>query len=179
MQIKKLRKQTIIYGAITLAIMVFIFVQSAMPDYLSEEESNILVVFITNLLEKTGRTVSNEELISFLVRKAAHFTEYAILGASLFLTSYSLNRTVSALKGKRPWHEGILYLFSWLIGTIYAGTDELHQLFVPGRYGQFRDVLIDSAGLALGILITMIICRAKSQKVQKLGGANDLFTENE
>ena len=38
---------------------------------------------------------------------------------------------------------------------IYAISDEIHQLFVPGRSGQVRDVLIDSAGSLLGIIIVM------------------------
>ena len=37
----------------------------------------------------------------------------------------------------------------------YAISDEVHQLFVPGRAGQVRDVLIDSAGSLLGIIIIM------------------------
>ena len=47
------------------------------------------------------------------------------------------------------------YLLAFLICVIYAISDEIHQLFVPGRAGQVRDVLIDSAGSLLGIIIVM------------------------
>jgi VanZ family protein len=39
-----------------------------------------------------------------------------------------------------------------LLGVeVYAATDEVHQLFVPGRFGTFHDVLIDTTGGALGL----------------------------
>ena len=41
----------------------------------------------------------------------------------------------------------------WVITTAYAGTDELHQLFVPGRSGQVSDVLLDSAGALIGLAV--------------------------
>ena len=45
-------------------------------------------------------------------------------------------------------------LFSaWLTASAYAATDEFHQLFVPGRSGQISDVILDSAGAALGVLL--------------------------
>lgn len=150
-----------IFLTVTIAVMALIFIQSAMPDYISSEESNIIVIFITSVIEKTGKTVSNRELIEFLVRKAAHFTEYALFGASLFAT-------VRAFLGKRFVEKGkggnrLLYLISWILGTLYAVTDEVHQLFVPGRYGKWTDVVIDSAGLALGALICLMIFRNRSR----------------
>ena len=44
-------------------------------------------------------------------------------------------------------------MHSIMLGLVYAASDEIHQLYVPGRAGQFRDVLIDSAGVLLGICI--------------------------
>ena len=49
------------------------------------------------------------------------------------------------------------YPLAFLICVIYAISDEIHQLFVPGRAGQVRDVLIDSAGSFLGIIIVMAL----------------------
>jgi len=40
---------------------------------------------------------------------------------------------------------------------VYAATDEFHQLFVPGRSGQVKDVLLDSCGAAVGVLILMLV----------------------
>ena len=41
--------------------------------------------------------------------------------------------------------------------TEYAMTDEFHQLFVPGRSGQVRDVLLDSCGAAVGVLLVLFV----------------------
>jgi VanZ family protein len=68
-----------------------------------------------------------------LLRKAAHFTEYAILGALL----------LRALGRELP---------AFAAGVLYAVSDELHQHFVSGRHASPVDVLIDAAGIALGIL---------------------------
>ena len=46
--------------------------------------------------------------------------------------------------------------------------DEIHQVFVPGRFGQIRDVIIDSMGVAMGIVILHIIMKASDRrKAQK------------
>ena len=39
----------------------------------------------------------------------------------------------------------------WLIAALYAASDEIHQLFVPGRSGQLSDVILDSAGALAGV----------------------------
>ena len=78
----------------------------------------------------------------FWVRKAAHFTEYALLGAALNAhLHYVLPRRIVPV--------------SWGIATLYAMTDELHQMFVGGRGPAVRDVCIDSAGALTGALIGM------------------------
>lgn len=78
----------------------------------------------------------------FLVRKSAHFLVYAGLG---FLLCWGF----SSFSWRRRKEAG----WAWLAGTFYAATDEFHQLFVAGRSGQLRDVLLDSAGVLAGILV--------------------------
>src|SRR3954463_15580844 len=68
-----------------------------------------------------------------VLRKFAHMTEYALL--------FVLWRR--ALAGPTPW-------VAAAIAVGYAITDELHQTRVEGRHGAPVDVLIDSAGVALG-----------------------------
>jgi VanZ family protein len=67
-----------------------------------------------------------------LLRKGAHVTEYAILGALLLR---ALGRETPALA----------------VGIAYAATDELHQHFVRGRHASPFDVLIDAVGVAAGL----------------------------
>ena len=50
-------------------------------------------------------------------------------------------------------------IFSGLLGVIYAISDEIHQLFIPGRGGRVQDVCIDSIGVFLGIFILSFIIK--------------------
>jgi VanZ family protein len=131
---------------LTIMIMAFIFIQSALPADLSEEESGMIVKAISGLLG------TDPERTSFVVRKCAHFTEYLCLGVSLSWTVKDL----AERPGRHPFA-----LFPWIIGTVYAVTDELHQALVPGRSCELRDVVIDSVGVAAGVLILSIVKKAR------------------
>jgi hypothetical protein len=54
---------------------------------------------------------------------------------------------------------GAGFILPFLIGVLYAVSDEIHQTFVPGRAGQLRDVLIDSCGVLAGICIIKVLRR--------------------
>jgi VanZ family protein len=69
-----------------------------------------------------------------VLRKGAHVTEYAVLGALLYR---AMAREAAALAA----------------GIAYAATDEIHQHFVQGRHASPVDVAIDAVGVALGMLI--------------------------
>ena len=60
-------------------------------------------------------------------------------------------------------------LIPWAVATVYAATDEFHQLFVPGRSGQISDVLLDSAGVMAGLLVLAAVrsCRKSAGNFQK------------
>ena len=79
-----------IHLILTIAVMLFIFIQSAMPGHVSGAESYFFVRFIS------GLTGVEEESLSFIVRKAAHFTEFMALGICLALNVTDALRT----KGK-------------------------------------------------------------------------------
>ena len=69
-----------------------------------------------------------------VLRKCAHVTEYAVLGALLYR---ALGREAPALA----------------LGVAYAASDEFHQNFVRGRHPSPIDVGIDAVGIALGMLL--------------------------
>jgi len=71
-----------------------------------------------------------------LVRKLAHFTEYAVLTVLWW-------RALRGLGARFP------LAIAMAISLGYAATDEFHQTFVDGRRGTPVDVLIDSAGIAI------------------------------
>ena len=116
--------------------------------YLSHQqavESNSLSTGITErivaIIERVAFGIE-VDLVHFnhLIRKSAHFFAYLVLG---ILVSNALNS-----------HGYAGFKLFWVamgICVLYAISDEVHQLFVPGRAGQVRDVLIDSAGAVVGI----------------------------
>lgn len=79
-----------------------------------------------------------------IIRKVAHFSIYTLVGLLLmsFVSTYDLQ------ENKR-------IMISLGIGALYATSDEIHQLFVPGRSGQMSDVILDSMGVLLGILMVL------------------------
>ena len=139
---KGLTSKAKLHIILTLAVMVFIFVQSALPGEVSGAESNVIVQFVS------GLTGIPAESLGLFVRKAAHFTEFMILGMCLTLNV----KDRLLLKGS-SLDFGRLWPASWLIATAYAATDEIHQLFVPERACAFADVCIDSCGAALGAVV--------------------------
>lgn len=75
-------------------------------------------------------------LLDFIIKKNAHFFEFFIL----FLLLYN------ALPKKN-------HHLAFLIALLYAFSDEIHQLFVPGRTASLRDVLIDSLGITTALIL--------------------------
>ena len=157
-----------IHITVTILIMAFIFIQSALPGDLSGAESNVLVELITRIFK------IDSETLSFIVRKIAHFTEYLILGVFLALDArdfagrrrdpaYGMGQGLRQRSEHGPWQESAasatvsLWLIAYLIGTLYAVTDEFHQSFVPGRSCELRDMMIDSAGVAAGALVLLLM----------------------
>lgn len=139
---------------LTVLIMLFIFCQSALPAELSQQEGGVVVRFLA------GVTGLEEGLVSFIVRKGAHFLEYLGLGISLFWTVRDLRmkhgRVPDGLAGRAV-------LVPWVVGVLYAVTDEVHQYFVPGRSCELRDVLIDACGVAAGVAIVWVWRRRKAE----------------
>jgi len=73
--------------------------------------------------------------------KVLHFLEYFIFGILLIRSGLSLNRRLTPRA---------MLIVVFIIGILYAATDELHQGFVPGRDMNFWDWLADSIGVAAG-----------------------------
>lgn len=98
----------------------------------------------------SGKDISDNEklLVSVdkIVRKLAHYTLYTVGGVLIISFAYTMDKTQK---------EKILY--SLAFGICFVITDEVHQLFVPGRTGRLLDVGIDTLGIITGILIFLII----------------------
>ena len=141
-----------------------------------------------------ARQLELQRSISFPVRKGAHLTEYTILGVLLTLTVSSWNKTAEKMSGgtelpsridrsagmetpagtqaAKPSDPALVKIWTKTaaialsVGFLYAVSDEVHQIFVPGRAGQLRDVLIDTTGVLLGIfLCSLFFKKACSERV--------------
>ena len=97
------------------------------------------VIFVFSSIPSLGTGLGAWDTI---LRKGAHMTEYAILGALLLR---ALGRELPALA----------------VGIAYAITDEIHQHFVSGRHASPVDVLIDTAGVAIGVYIVTSLLRPR------------------
>ena len=114
--------------------MIFIFIMSHTSAVSSSNQSGFIVNFINNILK-----IDNVELLETLIRKLAHLFEYFILG--ILMINYFKNYNIKNY---------ILILV--ILCFIYACTDEIHQLFIPGRDGNIKDVFIDTFGSFIGII---------------------------
>lgn len=119
--------------------MIIIFIMSSFDADASSNQSGLIVNFISSIFK-----IKNIELLSFIVRKLAHFMEYFILGILFVRVIINYNKKI--------------YL-AYIFGIMYACLDEFHQLFVSGRSGQIFDIFVDCTGLILGIIITNIILK--------------------
>jgi len=143
----------IILIILIIANCTTIFCFSAQGADKSNNSSGRVVNTIIEILPNT-KNLSNEEKeqvkekITKPIRKIAHFSIYTCLGFLLF----SLFRTYK-LKAK------FRFTYSFILGFLYACSDEIHQKFVGGRSSEITDVLIDSLGVLFGIFISFIMCK--------------------
>lgn len=93
------------------------------------------------------------EVMVYPIRKSAHFTIYLCLGILVFLFCETFN-----IENYKKILASLMFSF------IYACTDEIHQLFVPGRSGEIGDVFIDTSGALLGIMIVYTIYKILKRK---------------
>ena len=130
----------IFWGLASLGCMTVIFYMSHKPAVESAEMSGFIVEWL--LAHGVGSKAADS--LDFAVRKCAHMAEFFILTYCLsFLFIYI----------KKNCYMGIRIL-AIITAVIYAISDEIHQLFVPGREGKVSDVLIDSIGtvIAFGVI---------------------------
>lgn len=141
--------------------MTWIFTLSAQNSTKSDSLSGTTIRITAQTVDPEFKQLPQKEQDKIIVnwqniaRKSAHVLLYFVLGilSMVLLLQYPLNMN------RRFW----LALF---IAVIYAGSDELHQLFVSGRGCRLTDVGIDTAGAMLGILLVIKLSRIWSNTVK-------------
>ena len=139
-------KNKIIY-IVLIVWMIIIFLFSSMnADNSNSKSKGIIksIVEVTNNvfnLNMNNKKIDNiVKNLNYPIRKCAHVTEYLILGILLMEAFYNKN------------NKKIIYLILSII-FIYACTDEFHQAFT-GRTSKFLDVIIDTLGGSLGVILS-------------------------
>jgi VanZ family protein len=135
------------YWLPVLLWMVFIFIGST--DLMSAEHTSR---FIGPILRWLSPDVSDATITSvqLVVRKCAHLTEYAILGALLYR---ALRR-----------HRARVFGVAFLIAASYAALDEFHQSFVTTRTASPWDSAIDCIGALIGILLFRAVSQRRNPR---------------
>lgn len=142
--------------------MVMIFSFSAQnAEESSETSSTVIENVLGVVMPKEEITPEVVKKYQFPFRKVAHFGIYMLLG---FCLANAFDNTI-----KKKWY--ISYPSALLAGALYAISDEWHQNFSDGRGPSAIDVLIDSSGALLGILIFIgfvyLYNYIKARKTQK------------
>lgn len=139
---------------ITLLILnlIFIWGNSLLPGEISGAFSG----WVKNLLSYFIPGEGDPQTGHGLLRKIAHFMEFGCLGMILCW--------LHAMLGKKPW-------YSLIYSILVACTDEGIQCLVPDRGPGIRDVLIDTSGAVLGMLLLLAghaVCKKRKQKTFNL-----------
>lgn len=139
-QTKKLSK---IHLLLPLLWMAVIFMLSHQSASISSGQSGVFVEQLRHIAPSV-----DQQLLTFLVRKGAHIFAYFVLGILTFNALWRVD--LSKLKFNYPVGLSII------VCTLYAVSDEFHQLFVSGRSGEIRDIIIDSCAATVGVFIISI-----------------------
>ena len=139
---------------LSLVIAALIFFFSSQEGEESSGMSQGITRFLLQIFVPDYEVFSSQKQaayirsFTFFVRKGAHFTEFGVLA---FVLLHYLRLRLAG--GSLP----LSGLLAWAVATLYAGTDEWHQMFVSGRDASLRDVCVDSAGALTGVLLAVAL----------------------
>lgn len=147
----------LILWILVVSCMGTIFFFSSQEASESRKVSSGLIKTFVRALDFNNKLNENQidtisENLTFIVRKGAHFSIYAVLCIFLALLVKEYG-----IFGK--WR----FILSVLVCFLYACSDEFHQIFVSGRSGEIRDVIIDTCGAITGFLILLCFATLKNK----------------
>ncbi len=171
-----------IFFILTILWMVVIFIFSSQPSDISSGTSGFFTNIVLDIFVPdydsydAARQQEIYDMASLIIRKCAHFTEYAILSSFAFVTILSkrwMRRTDGYISVNTKQAHGDIFrscrlrslVVAVVFSILYAVTDELHQGFVDGRVPAPLDVAIDGLGALFGALvITLFISKYYHKK---------------
>ena len=153
---KKNRILTIIWGVLALLVLTFIFTNSLRNGDESMSQSSFFVDVFQKIFDPNNNLTLDQA--TTIVRKAAHFTEFFVLGITVTMFLFHLGKEINK-------HSIILPFFICLLS---ASIDEFIQNFT-GRTSSGVDVIIDFAGssIAIGLIMLAIYLILRSIKTEE------------
>ena len=136
-----------IAASVAVALLIYHFSSQTAPE--SNEVSRGVLRWLLTLL---GR--SPDQLLrryNHYIRKAAHFSIYALLGFCL-TGGFHHQKRIPAVP------------MAVVLAALYATTDEFHQSLVPGRGPMLTDVLLDTSGAMAGALLMALVLRLRKAR---------------
>ena len=164
-----------IWLALTVLWIAVIFGFSSTPGEKSSDQSQAITEKVVQVVWKDYEMAekvepgSLDDVYDTIVRKTAHFCTYALLGILMLLTVKGFVKNFSALKA---WKDSA-YKLSVPLSVLVAILDEINQLLTEGRSGRVLDVLIDTAGIAVGTLICYKLAQRRMKKHGEKAKAGD------
>ena len=152
--------------AVMLSDMAFIFFNSHQTATESSSASQsvtekVVEVIVPNY-EKMDEEEKKETVNAFdsVVREAAHLLQFVPMGFACYLLLCTMQ--------KLSLHRYLNPIITLTLGVAYALSDEIHQIFTPGRVFDAFDIMMDSIGVTVGIacgaLLMLIITAIKRHR---------------
>ena len=146
-------KKNILRAILMLLLLSTFFIIFGFSSQNGEKSGNISKKITEEIITRIPQIQEKEQnereaitlRIEKVIRKIAHFSIYTAVGLLLM-----------ALISTFEMKEKNRIIISLIIGIIYACSDEIHQSFVPERSPMITDVMIDTMGVMLGILLIML-----------------------
>ena len=148
---KRIKIRFIIFAVLSAAVLAFIFFNSSRTPDESNGMSIGVMDAILRLMDPNG--VLDHRIVHIIVRKSAHFIEYAVYGGCLCGMAAA-------------WHDGTRRFYAsltLLTAILSAVVDEIIQGFFA-RTSSPVDVLLDFTGSAAGVCVMYLISRAISKR---------------
>lgn len=149
-------KRFILFILIILMMCVIFKFSSSNGEESTKQSMGLIGKTIGFVAEIINPDITEEEKIILYekyhvpVRKLAHISEYFVLCllVCMFFSTYNISYTR-------------VIMYSFILCFLYACSDEIHQLYVPGRSGNIKDVFVDSIGISLVLVVYYFKKRGK------------------
>ncbi len=145
----KIKLRRYVFLALSILVAILIFILSARTANQSTKDSQHFVSGVKSVVNTselvTTKKVELDGIEQQKVRKSAHVFIYAILGVCIVNWIITYTKIIKSM------------LLSSVICFLYACSDELHQMYVPGRGASMSDVWLDLGGAIFGIFVMGIL----------------------